>query len=426
MLPRDVKHLAADSDGSVFASDGGRRIARLAAGWLVDVGALPAEARISAIAGLPGGGVAIADTWLNQIRRMDARGRILSVAGVEQPPGLQRKVARSDGPLGEARFRSPGAIAANAAGEVFVAEPGADHVVIRTIAGGSVSSAEIAGVPPAQLSGLACVDGMLFSTFGVEGPPAIFILNRLDSDGSADTSGSPAVWRLNSIVGSRTERGSADGSASIARFVAPAALAATPDGCAVADGARLRTLAGANRVETLAGSIPGYLDARGNLARFGRLRAVAAVPDGGFIVADPENDAIRSVSTEGDVGTIVGALRRERISRSDVATLSKCFGNALIDDDVHEGWGLARLFLRDHRLEGETWPDRTIQPTSVASARLGKELAESWSRDADPDRSGVGMFCLWLIGCEERAQGINEVRDHRLRRAGEELDRRAG
>lgn len=423
MLPSDVTHLAADSDGSVFASDGGRRIARLAAGWLVNVGALPAEARISAIAGLPGEGVAIADTWLNQIWRMDARGRILSVAGVEQPPGLHRRVARSDGPLGEAHFRSPCAIAANAAGEVFVAEPGADHVVIRTISGGSVSSAEIAGVPPAQLSGLACVDGTLFAVFGAEGPPAVVVLRR---DASEGTAGPAGRWSLNSIVGSRTERGSADGSASMARFVAPAAVAAAPNGCAVADGARLRKLAGANRVETLAGSIPGFLDARGNLARFGQLRAVAALPDGGFIVADPENDAIRSVSTEGDVTTTIGAFRSERISRSDVTTLSKCFGNALIDDDVHEAWGLTRLFLRDHRLGGETWPDRTIQPTSVASARLGKELAEAWSRDADPDRSGVGMFCLWLIGCEERVQGVNEIRDHRLRRAGEELDRRAG
>lgn len=423
MLPSDVKHLAADSEGSVFASDGGRRIARLAAGWIFDVGALPADARISAIAGLPGGGVVIADTWLNQIWQMDARGRILSVAGVEQLPGLHRRAARSDGPLGEARFRSPCAIAASAAGDVFVAEPCADHVVIRTIAGGSVSSAEIAGVPPAQLAGLAFVDGTLFAVFGAEGPPAIVVLRR---DAREGASGPAGRWCLNSIVGSRTERGSADGSASTARFVAPAAVAATPDGCAVADGARLRTLSGANRVNTLAGSIPGFLDARGNLARFGRLRAVAAVPAGGFIVADPENDAIRSVSTEGDVNTIIGAIRSERISRSNAGALSKCFGNALVDDDVHEAWGLARLFLRDHRIGGETWPDRTIQPTSVASARLGKELAEAWSRDADPDRSGVGMFCLWLIGCEERAQGVNEIRDHRLRRAGEELDRRAG
>lgn len=423
MLPSDVKHLAADSHGSVFASDGGRRIARLNAGWLVNVGVLPAEARISAIAGLPGGGVAIADTWLNQVWQMDARGRILSVAGVEQPPGLHRRVARSDGPLAEAQFRSPCAIAANAAGELFVAEPGGDQLVIRTISGGSASSTEIAGVPQSPFSGLASGDGTLYAVFGVEGPPAIVVLRR---DGNEEASAQTGHWRLKSIVGSRTERGSADGSASTARFVAPAAVAATPNGCAVTDGARLRTLIGGNRVETLAGSIPGFLDARGTLARFGRLRAIASLPDGGFLVADPENDAIRSVSAAGDVSTLIGSLRGERISKSDVAALSRCFGNALIDDDVHEAWGLARLFLRDHRLRSETWPDRTIHPTSVASARLGRELAEAWSRDDDPERSGVGTFCLWLIGCDERAEGINEIRDHRLRRAGEDLDRRAG
>lgn len=423
MLPSDVKHLAADSTGSVFASDGRRCIARLAAGWLTNIGVLPAEARISAIAGLPGGGVAIADTWLNQVWRMDSRGRILSVAGAEQPPGLHRRVARSDGPLLEARFRSPTAIAANTAGELFVAEPGADRIVIRTISADSVSSTEIGGLPQSPMSSLASGNGTLYAVFGVEGPPAIFVLR---SKGNEEASGQPGHWQLKSIVGSRTEPGSADGSASTARFVAPSAVASTSDGCAVADGARLRTLIGGNRVETLAGSIPGFLDARGTLARFGGLRAIASLPDGAFLVADPENDAIRSVSASGDVSTIVGTLRRERISRSDVAALSKCFGNALIDDDVLEAWGIARLFLRDHRLGGETWPDRTVQPTSVASARLGRELAEAWSRDASPERSGVGMFCLWLIGCEERAEGVNEIRDHRLRRAGEDLDRRAG
>lgn len=423
MLPRDVKHLAADSTGTVFASDGGRRVARLAGGWLVNTGSLPAEARISSVAGLADGGVAIADAWLNQVWQMDARGKTLLVAGVELPPELNRRVVRSDGPLGEAHFRSPCAIAGNPAGELFVAEPGGDHLVIRTISGGSVSSAQIAGVQPPKSVGLASVDGALFAVFGVEGPPAVFVLQR---DGDNDPSAPSGHWRLKSIVGSRTERGSADGPAPVARFVALSAIAPTARGCAVADGARLRSIAGETRVETIAGSIPGYLDASGTLARFGRIRAVASGPDALFVVADPENDAIRSVSADGDVTTLIGALRSERISRADAAALSKCFGNALIDDDMHEAWGLARLFLRDHRLSGEPWPDRTLQPTSVASARLGKELAETWSRHADPERSGVGTFCLWLIGCEERAHSVNELRDHRLRRIGEDLDRLAG
>ncbi|MGB5036246.1 MAG: hypothetical protein WBQ66_06545 [Blastocatellia bacterium] len=423
MLPNDVKHLAADPDGSVFASDGGRRIARLTGGWLTNAAILPADARISAIAGHPNGGVVVADAGLNRIWLVSPAGKVHALAGVEQPPGLGRKPVRSDGPASEARFRSPTAIASNDSGELFVAEPGGDRIVIRTIFMDSVTTDEIVGLPHLPALGLAVVNDALCAVFGIGDPPSVVVLRRGER---ADSGASDLSWRLAMIVGSRTQRGSADGPGTDARFAAPSAISATPGGCALTDGARIRLILDVDRVTTVAGSTPGYLDGHGTSARFGLLRAIACTPDGRLFVADPHNDALRVVTLEGEVSTVIGALRSDRISVNESTVVSKAFGNAIVDDNVREAWGIARVFLRDHRLGAQPWPDRTIQPTSVASARLGKELSTSWSQSDDPDRSGVGLFCLWLIECDERDQGVNEIRDHRLRRTGQDLDRRAG
>lgn len=422
MLPSDVKHLAADSTGSVFASDGGRRIARLNAGWLENVAVLPSESRITGLAGLADESVAIADAGLNLIWRVDARGRAVALAGIEQPPALQRKPVSCDGPVAEARFRSPITIASSGAGELFVVEQEGHRAIVRTISGGTVTSVELAGMPQTSISSLCVADGTLVAVPAAGGPPAIVVLSRLELHRSGS---SEVVWQPKTTIGSRHQRGSADGKTWEARFASPAAVTATGRGFAVADGTRIR-LIDFERADTLAGSSPGYVDGHGAAARFGRLGALAATSVGEIYAADPENDALRVVNPEGDVSTVIGALRGDRISRLHAPALSKMIGNAIIDDDVREAWGIARFFLRDHRLGAQPWPDRTIQPTSVASARLGKELAASWSHTDDPVRSGVGLFCLWLIECDERDQGVNEIRDHRLRRTGEDLDRRAG
>lgn len=94
---------------------------------------------------------------------------------------------------------------------------------------------------------------------------------------------------------------------------------------------------------------------------------------------------------------------------------------ALVDDDADEAWGIARLFLRDHELRSNPWPDRSLQPITVVSARVGKELAGQWMRSDDPDRAGLGLFCTWLIGCSDREVGADDLRDRRLTAIGAEL-----
>lgn len=415
MLACDVQYLATDTDDTVVASDGGRRLARLTDGWLIDIAVLPRDARVTGLSTLPDGGIAIADSGWNRIWRLDESSRVHAFAGVEQPPGLDRRPKRRDGPVDVAMFRAPQAIGLDPSGAVFIADWDGPRSVVRRIADGSVTTIEPRGLPPARLTAMTSLGPNRIVSLAAGGPPALFVMKH-DQE----------AWRLDSVVGSVDEPGQADGIAALARFVAPTALTTWEKGCTIADGARLRYLDDDLVVSTLAGAEPGFVDGTGLEARFGRIGALASKRDGTRIVSDPENDAVRVVSLDGTVTTRIGSLREGRVSTGESATLSRAFGKALIDDDLREAWGLARVFLRDHRLGAEPWPDRTIQPTSVASARLGKGLSETWSRSQDPERSSVGVYCLWLIGCEERAMGVNEIRDHRLRKMGDDLDRRAG
>jgi len=409
---RDVQYLAADGDGSVVAADGGRQLARITSGWLVNVATLPRESRVEGLATIWDGSVAIADSGLCRIWRFDSRSRLHVLAGVEQPPALDRKATRADGPAGVARFRSPIAIAADGSGAILVAESEESRTLLRRVVDGSVTTVEATSVPPVGASAISRFGADRLVLVSSSGPPAVFVLRP---DGT--------IWTLDRIVGSERQGGREDGPAADARFVAPAALASTADGCAVADGARVRWITSGFDVSTLAGAEPGCEDGPAAAARFGRIAALAATADGRIYIADPDNDAVRVFAEDGTVTTAVGANRTGGIPLGGAAVLQAAFGSALVDDDTNEAWELARVFLREHRRHARTWPDRTVQPTSAASARLGKALATTWSQSEDPERAAVGLFCLWLIGCEERDLGANEIRDHRLSRMLEELER---
>ena len=98
-------------------------------------------------------------------------------------------------------------------------------------------------------------------------------------------------------AGSPADSGGDDGRASAARFARLLALACGDDGsCYVADGARVRRFDG-GRVETLAGSAPGFADAEGVAARFGAIRAIASA-GGKLYVADVEYGRVYRFSVE--------------------------------------------------------------------------------------------------------------------------------
>src|SRR5215212_6414393 len=105
--------------------------------------------------------------------------------------------------------------------------------------------------------------------------------------------------------------GFSDGAGASAGFNTPSALALGPDGnLYVADTGnnRIRKITPAGTVSTVAGDgTAGYVDGPGAQAQFNGPVGLAVSEGGDIYVADTYNDAIRMITTQGQVTTIAGA-----------------------------------------------------------------------------------------------------------------------
>ncbi len=177
----------------------------------------------------------------NRIRRLLADGRVETVAG--QGEGL------ADGPGLQARFNTPSGIAADAQGNLYVADTG-NHAI-----------------------------------------------RRIGTDGQVTT-----------VAGGT--QGFADGPAAQARFDGPMGIAVDAQGQVfVADtwNDRIRVIGTDGNVRTLAGGDrPGFADAVAGEARFDTPVALAFDAHGALLVADFFNNAVRRVGADGTVSTVVG------------------------------------------------------------------------------------------------------------------------
>lgn len=190
------------------------------------------------------GGVYVADAGdNNRIRRIHPDGRVDTLAG--QGEGWR------DGPALQAQFNTPSQIALDAAGNVFVADTG-NHVIRRIGVDGTVST--------------------------------------LAGDGQS---------------------GFADGAALQARFNGPMGVAVDAQGRVyVADtwNDRIRVIETDGQVRTLAGGdAPGNVDGAGVGARFDTPVSLALDSHGNLLIADLYNNAVRRLSANGTVDTLVPA-----------------------------------------------------------------------------------------------------------------------
>ncbi|WMJ67659.1 gluconolaconase [Stenotrophomonas sp. 24(2023)] len=177
----------------------------------------------------------------NRIRRRLPDGRVQTLAGQGE--------GRVDGPALQAQFNTPSGIAADAQGNLYVADTG-NHAI-----------------------------------------------RRIGTDGQVTT-----------LAGGT--QGFADGPAAQARFDGPMGVAVDAGGRVyVADtwNDRIRVIEPDGQVRTLAGGDrPGLVDAAGGEARFDTPVALSLDAQGALLVADLFNNAIRRVTTDGQVSTLVG------------------------------------------------------------------------------------------------------------------------
>jgi len=116
---------------------------------------------------------------------------------------------------------------------------------------------------------------------------------------------------VSTFAGTAFQTGSTDGAGSAARFFLPSGLAIDGAGnLYVADSANqlIRKITPAGVVSTLAGgaSLAGYANGPGAAARFSSPFGVAVDSAGNVLVADSGNHAIRKITPDGFVSTLVG------------------------------------------------------------------------------------------------------------------------
>ena len=321
---KDLAGLAVGADDAVYIADAGNhriRVAREQANgiWNVQTLAGSGTAGFSDGAGTQAkfsnpqavavgwdNAVYVADAGNQRIRRIAPDGTVTTVAGTGVA-GFQ------NGTGAGAQFNNPRGIAADTAGNIYVADTGNSAVrkidasgIVATVAGNGTAGANDS--PDARFNGLAgiTVDGDQVYIYIADG--ANHRIRRLDATGAVMT-----------LTGA--ERGFADGYAADARFAEPTALTIDAAGrLIVADtiNSLIRSVSpglsinnSPLAVTTVAGAGErGSADGSGSVAKFNLPRGVAVSRSSAIIIADTGNQTLRRIGLAPQIGSFAPVSAR--------------------------------------------------------------------------------------------------------------------
>lgn len=246
------------------------------------------------------GEILVADSSNSRIRRLGSGGLLSTLAGSSW--------GHRDGPLAQALFQMPSALARDAGGNLYAADE-SSHVIRKITPGGEVSV--FAGKPNQWgsadgLGGEARFYGPQGLAFGANGVLWVAdtynrTIRKIMPDG-----------RVSTVAGSATDNVlPRDGKGEQARFCSPAGLAFDSQGrLFIADAYchAIRQLGLDGSVTTFAGALnsPGYSDDAMPYVRFFEPRGIAFDARGLLYVADKGNHAIRRVQPDGRTHTVIG------------------------------------------------------------------------------------------------------------------------
>ncbi len=273
--------------------------------YIGDGGAASAAglSRPSSVAVDAAGNAYIADTGNHRIRRVDATGRITTVAGTG--------VAGYDGddkPATSARIYSPGGVAVDAAGNLYIADS-YNYRIRRVDATGRITT--VAGTGEYGYDG----DDKPATSARLSVPHSVAV----DASGNLYIADNNRIRRVDATGRITTVAGTGeygydgdDKPATLARINYPLGVAVDPAGNVfIADSAnhRLRRVDATGLITTVAGTGEAGYDSDNEPATSARINypeGVAVDPAGNLYIADAGNNRIRRVDATGRITTIAG------------------------------------------------------------------------------------------------------------------------
>ena len=291
ITPAAVVTTIAGTPGAIGAADG--------------TGAAASFSTYTTVAATAGGTLYVADRDNFEVRTVSTTRVVVTLAGAPQVAGS------ADGVGSAARFTQPYGVAVDAAGTLYVADPGTS--TIRRIASGNnvTTLAGLAGSP-----GVADGVGPAARFGGVRGIAVGASGNLYVADFSNNTIRmvTPA-GAVTTLAGNPLIAGAVDATGSAATFNGPSAVAVDAAGNVfVTDtiNSTIRRVTPSGVVTTFAGiaGVRGAADGNGTAATFNLPSGIAIDASGTLYVADTGNATIRRISSSGVVTTVAGSAGR--------------------------------------------------------------------------------------------------------------------
>jgi len=244
------------------------------------------------------GNLYIADEGNSLIRKIDPATNVTTFAGMVGVIGL------ANGADSLSSFNKPFSVAADASGNIFVADAG-NNVIRKITPDGTVSTFAGTGVAGADDGIQATFNSPLSVATDQAGNVYVAdygndLIRKITADGTVST-----------IAGKKGVSGTADGPDTTARFNLPESLAVDAAGnIYVADNGnnKIRKITAAGVVSTLAGnSSVGNANGNGASASFHSSFGITVDAAGNVYVADAGNNMIRKITPDGTVSTFAGS-----------------------------------------------------------------------------------------------------------------------
>jgi sugar lactone lactonase YvrE len=249
------------------------------------------------------GNVYVADSLNYTIRKITPAGVVTTLAGTAGAQGS------ADGVGVAARFTFPDAIVTDTAGNLYVAD-GVDNTIRKITPAGVVTTLAGTAGTRGSADGIGAA-AQFYSPAGIATDTTgnVYVADTLNYTIRKIT---PA-GAVTTLAGTAGVQGSADGTGAAAQFIQPFGVATDTAGNVYAAdfyNFTIRRITPAGIVTTLAGAarVEGYVDGIAAAARFTQPSGVATDTAGNVYVADQGNSVIRKITPAGVVTTLAGGV----------------------------------------------------------------------------------------------------------------------